>query len=394
MLNERMLLYMFANLSSNDTCAKYNIPKAVGFGLIGVNLFSSLLGTIGNLLVCIIVFTTKSLFSSFHYFIMSLAIADLSISLIDQPLLVVLIFYRMKSKCYTTNEDDAFRLLGNFGCVVSLLTLAIISLDRCLFITQVFRYENIMTKGKYIMISVVWMVAAVETGLRYAATQAMVSTETKVTSFVTVAGISISYLTIVVCYSVIYVQFHKQRKRLAAIAETSNQTTEPRQNVGQDARQIDSDNTDQVSEPRQDAGQNVRHNARQIDSDNTDQVSEPRQDAGQNVRDDSSQDGSGNTGQVSSSKPDTDTERQFAQTIILVVLVYTGAWAYFFYLRVAQPDKNYGALYNIARTAALSSSALNPLLYCFRNEQYRKGLKKLCLKCGCEMQDRDEYERL
>ncbi|EDO42579.1 predicted protein [Nematostella vectensis] len=77
------------------------------------------------------------------------------------------------------------------------------------------------------------------------------------------------------------------------------------------------------------------------------------------------------------------TERRLATTILLIIAVFTVAWAPLFYLRVKQPKKNYGIAYDWARTIALSSSAVNPALYCLRNEEYRKAFKRILLLLFC-----------
>lgn len=70
-------------------------------------------------------------------------------------------------------------------------------------------------------------------------------------------------------------------------------------------------------------------------------------------------------------------ETRLAVTVALIIFVFTVAWTPLFYLRVTSPKKNYGVLYDWARTIALSSSAVNPALYCLRNEDYRKAFAKI-----------------
>ena len=295
--------------SHNNSCIDKSIPEPVGIALIGVNAVTSLYGVIGNSLVCMTVFSTTSMFSSFHHFVASLAIADITIAVVVQPSLILLLVERMKSKCFThsfTKTDLAFTITANFACAASGLMLALISVDRCLFIYQVCGYENVMTKGKKIVLGIIWIQAGIYCCLR-------VLIDEKITSILFVVGAFTSCLTIAVSYVLIFVKIRHHRSDL--------------------------------------------------------------------------RDGS-------ACEDDTDTELKFALTIILVVFVFTAAWFYQFYLHLTQPKKNYGAAYDTSSTVGLSSSAFNPILYCFLNQEYRNGLKRVCMNCGLTCRERDEYEEI
>lgn len=300
----------------------------LGYAIVGINVGTSILGTFGNLLVCIAVLTTQRMTSSFHYFITSLAAADLTVSFVDQPLLVVLIHGRMHSKCLP-DLDIAFRVVGNLACAVSLLTLALIALDRCLFVTQVFSYKNTMTRGKKIVLVIVWLLAIAYTSMR-------LTIDKKITSYLTAAIFGICYVEIIICYALTYHRVLKQRN-LLSIAPLGQSGKESEK--GTSAEELS----------------------------------------------------------LSSSFEANRAERRFARTIVMVVVVFTAAWFFIFYLRLTQPDKNYGVMYNVARTVALSSSAFNPVLYCFNNKEYRRAfrriLKKVCSCCNPKIRG-EKYERL
>lgn len=73
-------------------------------------------------------------------------------------------------------------------------------------------------------------------------------------------------------------------------------------------------------------------------------------------------------------------ERRVTVTIAIVVVVFTICWVPLMYLRSAYAESNVGVAYNWARTVALSNSAMNPWIYCFRMTEFRATYKKL-LKC-------------
>ena len=312
-----------SNCSSNYSLAAHAVEAKY---LVGINICASIIGTIGNLLVCIAVFTTQGMTSSFHYFISSLAAADLAIALVDQPLLIALIIARINSRCLP-NVELGFRIVGNFACPVSVLTLALIALDRCLFVSPAFNYKNTMTAGKKIVLAVVWLLACAYSAVR-------VTIDKEITSYLTAAAFGICYVEMIVCYTVVYYQVFKQRKRLAATRQQNHRGTEA---------------------------------AERIDS-------------------------------LETQAENNTTERRFARTIVMVLVVFTGGWSLLFYLRTAQPEKNYGIMYNFARTVALSSSAVNPALYCFNNKEYRRAFKRilfrLFFRCGTKRKRREQYERI
>lgn len=317
--------YIPLNASLSPNCPPgYSLAdhKDVAMTLVGINIVASILGTLGNLLVCIVVFTTQGMTSSFHYFISSLAAADLTVALLDQPLLIALIITRVNSKCLPT-VDECFRVVGNFACAVSLLTLALIALDRCLFVLPSIDYKNTMTARKKIVLAIVWVLACAYAAIR-------LTVDKEITSYLTTAVFGICYIEVFVCYVVIYYQVFKQRELLAASRARSERTAEQAESLENQAQ----NNT---------------------------------------------------------------TERRFARTIVMVLIVFTGGWFFIFYLRLTQPEKNYGIMYNVARTIALSASAINPALYCFNNKEYRRAFKRILLRFFCggpKRKRRENYERI
>ena len=291
--------------------------------LVGINMCTSILGSLGNLLVftLVAVFSTKGMTSSFHYFISSLAAADFVNSLVVQPLLISLIFTHIKSQCIPYDTDvicTAFRVVSNFACAVSLLTLAL-ALDRCLIVSPRFDYKHTMTAKKKIILAVVWLLACVYSAIR-------LTIEKEITSYLTAATFGLCYVEMIVCYAIVYYRICKQHKLLAATC-VQNKTRSERTEV-QEQR------TENIAK-----------------------------------------------------------ERCFTRTIVMVLVVFTGGWSLLFYLRLTQPEKDYGIMYNVARTVAFSTSAINPALYCFNNKEYRRAFKRI-LSSFLFARRREEYQRI
>ena len=262
--------------------------------------------------------------SSFHYFISSLAAADLVNSLIVQPLLIALIFAHIRSRCIPNDPDvicTAFRVVSNFASAVSLLTLALIALDRCLIVSPHFDYKNTMTAKKKIVLAVVWLLACVYSAIR-------LTIEKEITSYLTAAVFGLCYVEMIVCYAVVYYRISKQRKLLVASRAQNKTRTE-----AAEVQELET-KTENIAK-----------------------------------------------------------ERRFARTIVMVLVIFTGGWSYLFYLRLTQPEKNYGIMYNVARTVAFSASAINPALYCFNNKEYRRAFKRILSSFPFGWRH-EEYERI
>ena len=154
--------------SSLDCSYEYSLASypTEGSILVGINIFSILLGISGNLLVCMAVWTSPTMNqSSFHHFISSLAVADLIDAFIAQPLLVLLISGRMSSMCLFA-VHYTFRLVANVALVALQLTLVLIALDRCLLVSGKFNYRNTMTERKKVALIIVWFLACLHSAIR------------------------------------------------------------------------------------------------------------------------------------------------------------------------------------------------------------------------------------
>ena len=155
-------------MSFSDCPRDYSLAnhRTEAIVLVGINILSCFLGTIGNLLVFMTVFNTPAMNqSSFHYFVSSLAMSDLINALVTQPLLVVLIAGRASSLCLPVIHRT-FRWISNIGFGTSHLTLLLISLDRCLTVSGKFNYKKTMTVGKKITLVMIWLLAFAHAAIR------------------------------------------------------------------------------------------------------------------------------------------------------------------------------------------------------------------------------------
>lgn len=182
-----------SNESHLDDCL---LPVSHIIALIPINILSSVVGTIGNSLVIATVYTNKSLQIIPNFWLASMAVADLMVTALGQPLLIAFWGLHVNREC---NEpvSETFRVVGNMSCSASVLHLCFISIDRCLLIVRPVQSKAIRTLKRFkLALLIAWIVPVIYGVLR-------MSVIKKATSYFTVIAAAICYLTIICCYTLI-----------------------------------------------------------------------------------------------------------------------------------------------------------------------------------------------
>ncbi|XP_066507314.1 alpha-1A adrenergic receptor isoform X2 [Hoplias malabaricus] len=133
------------------------LPKAVAMGL--VFMLFLVFGVMGNILVILSVACHRHLRSVTHYFIANLAVADLLLSSLVLPfsasseLLGRWMFGRTLCNAWTA--------LDVLCSTASILSLSVISVDRCLSVSYPLRYPSLATSGRGLgAVAAVWGLSA------------------------------------------------------------------------------------------------------------------------------------------------------------------------------------------------------------------------------------------
>ena len=143
--------------SSNLSTEGCSLPVAHGVALITTNATVSVLGTLGNLLVCFAVATNPRLRRSSNYLLVSLAIADLIVTIACEPLVVAILGKITFFNDCATNLEHPYKILSRLSCSASVFHMAAISVDRFLAVVLPLRHEAIMDKyGLKTMLIVAW----------------------------------------------------------------------------------------------------------------------------------------------------------------------------------------------------------------------------------------------
>ena len=116
MKNSSSSLEDITNLSASDC----SLPLAHGFGLMAANSVAALVGTFGNFLVCAaVLYTSLRLRRCSNYLLVSLAIADLIVTMVCEPLVVGIVAKKTFFNDCASNLELAYVVSANFSCSAS-----------------------------------------------------------------------------------------------------------------------------------------------------------------------------------------------------------------------------------------------------------------------------------
>ncbi|CAH3044749.1 unnamed protein product, partial [Porites evermanni] len=134
-----------------------SLPMAHGIALITVNAMVCILGSFGNLLLCFAIATHPLLRRTSNYLLLSLAIADLLVTLVCQPFLLEIFYNRTFFHECKASLEMPYRLIVNLSCSASVIHLASISLDRFIAVAFPLHYKIVMKKcGLVILLIASW----------------------------------------------------------------------------------------------------------------------------------------------------------------------------------------------------------------------------------------------
>ena len=191
------------NSTKHEVCY---IESSQAVSLAVLTVLLSIIGTLGNILVLGAVYTTRALQTISNYLLVSMALADLIVTALAQPLFAAFLSAGADGSC-TETVEFLFRLFSNASCAASVLNLCVISLERAVIILKPYTYHRLVTKAKFkISIVVIWLIPILYSIMR------VVVQKKRVTSMFTVAVMAICFLIIFVSYAIILVQVHRQRK--------------------------------------------------------------------------------------------------------------------------------------------------------------------------------------
>ena len=145
-----------------------NLNQAIAFGITvcSLNAFLSFTALLGNAAILLTIWKTSSLHSAANILLTSLAVSDLAVGLLVQPLFIA----AMQSGIPTIIL--VFNILVNFFCCASFLTITAITIDRLLALQLHLRYHAVVTTFRVAGVVIfIWIFSGVSTLLWFFASR-------------------------------------------------------------------------------------------------------------------------------------------------------------------------------------------------------------------------------
>lgn len=154
-------------LEGQDKCVAVQAPTFLSFFTAAVSGLLSLVTVPCNILVCLTIVKSpaqfKSLRTPFTYFILNLAVTDLLVGAVTEPISVV--YHLMEA--YSASSPGLIRVLQVLyflPCTVSVFSILALTLERCFAISKPFRYRQsvIMKHSRVLLASgMIWLLSPV-----------------------------------------------------------------------------------------------------------------------------------------------------------------------------------------------------------------------------------------
>lgn len=198
-----------------------SLPKDHGTALIAINALVSLLGTIGNILVCAAVLTNPKLRRGSNFLLCSLAIADLIITMICEPVFLALLGRKTFFDDCAWSIELAFALLSNLSASISVFHLAAISVDRLVAVVFPLRHKTVMNGyGWKSLLTTSWALPIAI----FILVRVLPTVNIAIRLLVNLVVFILCHSVIFLSYTIILIAFFKQRK-------TGNQLRAPSSNA-------------------------------------------------------------------------------------------------------------------------------------------------------------------
>ena len=148
--------------NTNGTSVIAKIPSGVWIFLTALNIFLSIFATLGNVLILVALRNVSSIHPPTKLLFRCLAITDLCVGLLCQPLYVYDMYIRISLDIgdYIVEPFLVYDFIFGVLLAVSILTSAAISVDRLLALLLGLRYRHVVTLRRVrVVMACVWFIA-------------------------------------------------------------------------------------------------------------------------------------------------------------------------------------------------------------------------------------------
>ena len=156
----------YENSTTATQVTSWNVRSTSSAVLAGLNIFLAITASLGNALILIALHKVTSIYPPTKLLFRCLAVTDLLVGLISQPLYVTFLFRFFTAWNVNTTATMIMRADEFFFSLVpavSLLTSSAISLDRLLALLLGLRYRHTVTLRRvWLVIVCFWLISALE----------------------------------------------------------------------------------------------------------------------------------------------------------------------------------------------------------------------------------------
>ena len=195
---------IYQNATSLPTPDRCVLPMLHGIPIIIINFTLVFVGTFGNFLIIFAVLNTPKLRHRIsNFLLLSLAAADLFVTMLAQPLHATSVTFTTFRHYCIPEIDLAYDIAGNFSVFCSLFHLASISIDRALVVAKPHQHHAIMTSyGLKLLLCICWGSAIIFTPFRVKFSSA---------SMMSIGLVVFNFVIIIVSYAVILNQITRTK---------------------------------------------------------------------------------------------------------------------------------------------------------------------------------------
>ncbi|XP_078365196.1 adenosine receptor A1-like [Oculina patagonica] len=147
-------------LSTSTRCADFPPPTSLSYSTASFSVFLTILTIPGNFLVCLAIIKDpfRNLKTPFNYFLLSLAVTDLMVGAIMDPVSVA--FHISEALQLNVVDIKVLHIFYFILSTASILTLAALTVDRYIAVATPVKYKTMITSRRAIVTSVsIWVVA-------------------------------------------------------------------------------------------------------------------------------------------------------------------------------------------------------------------------------------------
>lgn len=153
------------NTTTNSVAIEHKFPLIQGTVIIIVNSLFAVIGTFGNILIILAVLNTPQIRQKASFLLLSLAVADLLVTVLLQPLYTSSMGLKTYGNYCSLTLDRFYMGIAPFPTMTTVYHLAAISIDRVISTVKPLQHHDMIRKWYKLMLFACWLVSIVFSAL-------------------------------------------------------------------------------------------------------------------------------------------------------------------------------------------------------------------------------------